>query len=274
MTRMIGYFANQTDRIRCALTVEESALQFGADRVDGWGVGSYQFGEVLLRKRPTDPREAVHLLDVVRDLRTGCTIAHVRTATVGSRSLDNTHPFRHRQWLFAHVGTLPDFAEHRRALVSEVPEHLARSLRGDTDSEVIFFLFLTALYRNGQLDDPDLDGASITAALGEAVDTVDRVCEGATLNLMVTHGRAMVALRRGAPMSYVRRFGVRDCAVCRKAPEITGREPRRVDHESLRYVVIAGDSTVSAPGWHEVPASPKGTFLSVDRHLDTLVTPR
>ncbi len=274
MTRMIGYFANQTDRIRCALTVEEPALHFGAERVDGWGVGSYQFGEVLLRKRPTDPREAVRLLDVVRDLRTGCTIAHVRTATVGPRSLDNTHPFRHRQWLFAHVGTLPGFAEQRRALVAEVPEHLARSLRGDTDSEVIFFLFLSALHRMGQIDDPEIDAAAITAALGEAVDAVDRVCQGATINLMVTQGRAMVALRRGAPMSYVRRHGVRDCAVCRKAPEIAGREPRRVDHESLRYVVIAGDAAVSSAGWHEVPESPRGTFLAVDRHLDALVTPR
>lgn len=275
MTRMIGYFANQTDRIRCALTVEEPSLQFGADRVDGWGIGSYQFGEVLLRKRPTDPREAVKLLDVIRDLRTGCTLAHVRTATVGPRSIDNTHPFRHHQWLFAHAGTLPRFAEVRRALLAEVPEHLTRTLRGDTDSEVLFALYLSALYRTGLLDDPDLDRSVIMACLGEAIDVVDRVCgPDAGLNLIVTHGRAMVALRRGAPMSYTRRHGIRDCAVCRKPPEISGREARRIDHETLRYVVIAGDAAVTAPGWHEVPESPRGTFLAVDRALDAQVTAR
>lgn len=275
MTRMIGYFANQTDRTRCALTVEDPSLAFGAERVDGWGVGSYQFGEVLLRKRPTDPREAVRLLDVIRDLRTGCLVAHVRTATVGARSLDNTHPFRHHQWLFAHTGTLPRFAELRRALLDEIPEHITRTLRGDTDSEVLFSLFLSSVYRTGLLDDPDLDRRVIMDSLSDAADVIDRVCgPEAGLNLVVTHGRAMVALRRGGPMSYVRRHGIRDCAVCRKAPEITGREPRRVDHETLRYVVIAGDAEVSAPGWHAVPESPRGTFLAVDRALDVQVTAR
>jgi glutamine amidotransferase len=275
MTRMIGYFANQTDRIQCALTNESDAINFGAERVDGWGVGSYQFGEVLMRKRPTDPREAVKLLDVVRDLRTGCMLAHVRTATVGARSLDNTHPFRHHQWLFAHAGTLPRFSEVRRALLDEIPEHLARSVRGDTDSEVLFYLFLSAVNRTGHLDDPDLDRAGVMAALGEAADVVDRVCgPDGGLNLLVTNGRTLVALRRGAPMSWARRNGLRDCPVCRKAPEITGREPRRVDHESLRYVVIAGDSAATASGWHEVPASPRGTFLAVDRALEAQVTAR
>lgn len=274
MTRMLGYFANQTDRLRCALTLDGPALAFGGGgRIDGWGLGSYQGGELLLRKRPSEQREAVQLADLARDLRTGCVVAHARVATVGSRSLDNTHPFRHRAWLFAHTGTLPRFAEARTALVEKVPEHLARGIRGDTDSEVLFHLFLAAVYRRGHLDDPDFDRAGITEALVEAVDVVDATCgPGASLNLVVTHGHAMVALQRGAPMSWLLRRGIRDCTACRKAPDSPGRDARRVDHESLRYVMLAGDAAVEAPGWQPVHDTPRGSVVAVDKHLDVRVT--
>lgn len=274
MTRMFGYFANQTDRLRCALALDGPALAFGpGGRIDGWGLGSYQGSELLLRKRPSEQREAVQLADLVRELRTSCVVAHARIATVGPRTLDNTHPFRHRAWLFAHTGTLPRFAEMRAALRAQVPEHLARGIRGDTDSEVLFHLFLGAVYRLGRLDDPDFDRAGITDALLEAVGMVDATCgPGATLNLVVTNGHAMVALQRGAPMSWMLRRGIRDCPVCRKAPETPGREARRVDHESLRYVMLAGDRAVEASGWQPVPDAPRGSVVAIDKHLDVRVT--
>ena len=269
MTRLLGYLANQSDRIRCALTLEEATLHFGAARADGWGVGSYQGSDVLLRRKPTEARDTVKLLDLVRDLRTTCAIAHVRTATVGARSLDNTHPFRYRHWLWAHNGTLPNFADARRKLTEEVPEHIARNVRGDTDSELAFHVFLAHVYRTGRLEDPDFDRASIAAALHETVQTIDRVCgPGAVLNVIVTNGQSMVALRRGSPMSWFKRQGVRDCAVCRKAPELTGREPRRVDHETFRYVLLASDEVIEAPGWRALPDSAHGACAAVDRNLD------
>jgi hypothetical protein len=78
----------------------------------------------------------------------------------------------------------------------------------------------------------------------------------------------MVALRRGNPMSWFKRQGVRDCAVCRKAPELTGREPRRVDHETVRDVLLASDDAIEAPGWRALPESPNGACAAVDRNLD------
>jgi glutamine amidotransferase len=34
-------------------------------------------------------------------------LAHLRRATVGRVALENTHPFCHGSWVFAHNGTLP-----------------------------------------------------------------------------------------------------------------------------------------------------------------------
>ena len=67
MARLFGYFSNQADRIRCALAVEGDVMALGNGvRVDGWGVGSYQGAEVLLRRKPTEHREGARDMERVQ----------------------------------------------------------------------------------------------------------------------------------------------------------------------------------------------------------------
>ncbi len=271
MTRLLGYFANQADRLPCALEAESAALSLDRPmRCDGWGVGTYQGGEPLLRRKPSDPREEIHLLDLVRGLRTSCAVVHVRSATVGPRSIDNTHPFRHRQWLFAHHGTLPDFATRRQDLLAGIPDFLIRSIRGDTDSEVLFYRFLAAVHETGRLDDPEFDRSAILTALRETVVGLDQTLgvASATLNLVVTNSHSMVALRRGAPMAWVRRHGLRDCPVCRRPSDTPGRPPRALHHDALRYVLVASPDAPSTPGWESVAEGPLGACVAIDRQLN------
>lgn len=268
MARLLGYLANQSDRIVCALTHERTAL--GADAPvmgDGWGVGSYQGAEPLLRKRPTDSREELQLLDMVKGLRASAALVHVRTATVGPRTIENTHPFRHRQWLFAHLGTLPDFATHRATLVARIPDLLSRSIAGQTDSEVIFHLFLAQIHAAGGLDNLELDRGRITEGLRQTLAILDETTGAAAMSLVVCTGTVMVALQRGIEVSFVRRNGIRDCAVCHKF------KGPRVDHESLRYVIAAsseGDALRESaqPGWSAVP---EASVVGVDKFLEAQV---
>jgi glutamine amidotransferase len=277
MARLIGYFANQADRIRCALAVESGVTVLPPDlRIDGWGVGSYQGGEVLLRRRPSELREGVDIAELVHDLRTSCAIVHVRTATVGTRSLENTHPFRFRQWLFAHTGSIPGFDVLRPTIATRLPDFLARNVRGETDSEMVFSLFLSFVHETGRLDDPELDRRTMAVALEQTVRFLDEASAKhgqpvASLNCVVTNNHAMVALRRGLPMSWVKRQGIRDCAVCRRQPEISGRDPKRVDHDAFKCVIIASVPGTALPGWSEVPEKERGTIVAVDRALDTQV---
>jgi glutamine amidotransferase len=278
MARLFGYFANQSDRIRCALSYEGDAVSANAaQRADGWGVGSYQTGEVLLRRKPSERRESIHVSELVQGLRTDCALVHLRSATIGARSLENTHPFRYRQWLFAHTGSIPGFAALRPAVLEQVPDFLARSVRGETDSEAFFHLVLGQIHRTGRLDDPELDRASITTAIRDAVVALDALSAGAgqpraTLNCLLTNSHVLLALRRGLPMTWVRRQGIRDCAVCRRQPDVSGREPRRIDHETLKYVLITSDHSETAPGWYDVPEEANGAVLGIDRNLDAHVS--
>jgi glutamine amidotransferase len=278
MARLFGYFANQADRIRCALAFEGAAMSLGAEgRLEGWGVGSYQGGEVLLRRRPIESREGVEFSELVRDLRTDAALVYVREGGRGPRTMGDSPPFRFRQWLFAPSGAVPGLEALRPAIVARLPDFLQRAMRSDSAGELLFSLFLAGVHETGRLDDGELDRRSIGAALQQMLVTLDAIAaEGghppASLACLATNHHAMVALSRGVPLAWVRRQGIRDCAACRKRPDVTGREPKRQDHEQLKYVLVAAGEGPSPSGFYALPESPRGAILALDNVLDAQVS--
>src|SRR5437870_2250647 len=106
MSRLLAYMANDPQRVACALHSGRGLLVDETPNVDGWGVGFYQGGEVLLQRRPKPSTGPIDFYEIARDLRTDALIGHVRKGTVGAAKNENTHPFRFRSWLFAHHGTV------------------------------------------------------------------------------------------------------------------------------------------------------------------------
>src|SRR5262249_20587517 len=151
------------------------------DVTPGWGVGFYQGGEILLKRRPIDDRPEIRISEMTKDVRADALIAHVRLATVGALRTENTHPIRYRQRLFARTGTVENFSTLRGRVAESLPQFLHRDVRGETDSELLFHLFLSFLHDAGQLDRPQVDGASAVSVLRSCVALVDRLCaeEGA-----------------------------------------------------------------------------------------------
>ena len=127
MARLIGLIGNRADLAARVLASESEALQVssahfsgkGTSSSLGWGIGFYQGGEVLMRRRPIDDHATVDVAKVAGDVRADVLVGHVRNATVGSLRTENTHPFRYRQWLFAQTGTLPSFEAIRDRLLGE-----------------------------------------------------------------------------------------------------------------------------------------------------------
>ena len=155
MARMFGFIGNRADLGARVLALHADVLKVPVSPGGpmGWGMGFYQAGEVLLRRRPIDEREVIDLTPVVEGMRTDVLIGHVRRPTVGSLRTENTHPFRYRQWLFAQTGTIGGFAALRERLLESQPEFLRRNVRGDTDSELFFYLFLSFIHDAGHLAD-------------------------------------------------------------------------------------------------------------------------
>src|ERR1700716_4225613 len=114
MARLFGLIGNRADLAGRVLDVEREALKVPTGLVPAgalsWGIGFYQGGEVLIRRRPNDERNALDLAALAKDLRSDLMIGHVRAATVGSIRTENTHPFRYREWLFAHTGSVASYS--------------------------------------------------------------------------------------------------------------------------------------------------------------------
>jgi glutamine amidotransferase len=217
MARLVGFIGNRPDLGARVIELEGRALNVQRRQgvTPGWGVGFYQAGEILLKRRPIDDRPEISLVDLTRDLRADTLVAHVRLATVGAPRTENTHPFRYRQWLFANTGTVESFDKLRGRLAEQLPQFLHRDVRGETDSELVFHLFLSFLHDAGQLDRPAVDPPAARQALRSAIALLDGLCaeEGApptALNLLVANAEYLVAVHAGTPMGYRVFAGQRD----------------------------------------------------------------
>lgn len=139
-----------------------------------------------------------NLRRLAHHVRSPLFFAHVRAASVGMEvSETNCHPFQYGRYLWMHNGEVASFARIKRRLRHSLPDRLYEAVRGSTDSEHAFAVFLERL---GDTDTPRAP-RDLARAL---VETVARLEEwtaeaGADApsyyNLVVTDGSSMVAVR-------------------------------------------------------------------------------
>jgi predicted glutamine amidotransferase len=268
MARLFGFVGNRADLGARVLELEGKALEVVAKGATlGWGLGFYQAGEVLLRRRPIDERAEIDVASLAKDLRADVLIGHVRAATVGNLRTENTHPFRYRQWLFAHTGTVDGYRSMRERLIESLPEFLRRNVRGDTDSELLFHLFLSFLHDAGHLASGAVDPQATRAALRSTLSLIDRLraAEGETvgeMNLLVTDGEHMVGAHRRATMAYRVVKGRADLE--RLLGDDALRRARIPDMASCRFCLVASDFDVEPRGWTEVALHAMVTITRTD----------
>ena len=200
---------------RCEpLCSAHNALRFQSHRhPHGWGIGWYVGDRVVVRRGLLPAHADEAFLEAARSARSRIVVAHVRDASVGPVAPENTHPFSHGRWLFAHNGTVARWrrsARLRAALEAEIDPALRARLRGETDSERCFLLFLSRLRARAPLDGASL--AEVRRALAETTALVARLADRpatspSSLNFLVSDGRLLAACRRGRDLQLATRLG-------------------------------------------------------------------
>lgn len=269
MARLVGYMANRHDRLGAALHQERSVVAPPpALGPTGWGLGFYQGGEVLHKKRPQmDGNNGFDWETVTRDVRTDCAVLHLRQPTVGDFRSQNTHPFRMRSWLFAHTGTISRFEAIEERLRGSLPDFVNRNIRGKTDSEVLFHVILSFLHDSGHLDNLDVGPDELFSAVRSAVALVDRLtaevkAPESTMNLVITNGRLMLGLCRGARLAYVERRGLFDPPA--------DLPPDRGSPGVFRYVMMTSDlEGIELPADHVELEQGQAVLVDRDLHVQT-----
>ena len=277
MARLVGFIGNRPDLGARVIELEGSALSVRSRPgiTPGWGVGFYQGGEILLKRRPIDDRPQISLVDLTRNVKADILLAHVRAATVGSTRTENTHPFRYRQWLFAHTGTVEAFSTLRGRLSESLPQFLQRDVQGDTDSELLFHLFLSFLHDAGRLDRPSVEPADARAALRSSISLVDRLCaeegsSGSAMNILVSCAEYLLAVHGGTKMAYRMIQGRTDLE--RMFGDAGLGRMRILDLAACRFTIVGSDfdDDQIPVGW--TPVAPRA-IVTITRTDEPFIEP-
>lgn len=254
MARIFAFIGNRPDLGAQLLVAQPEIIRVPrGDQPLGWGVGFFQSGETLLRRRPTDDREVVDLAETVAATRTTALIGHVRTPTTGELRTENTQPFRYGGWLFGSSGTLPGFEQLRPRLLEALPPFLQQNVRGETDSELIFCTFLSFLHDAGVLRENGVTPAQIRAALRSTGALIDRFaaeqglpqCDG---DIFVSNGEYLVVAHRSGPL------GMRLFRGRLDVESILGTEQSNVPAvESSRFTFLVSGMDELPMGWERLP---------------------
>lgn len=205
MCRLFGQHAHAGYDATAPLCSAENALRFQSHKhPHGWGIGWYDRGSPCVRRGILPAHSDEAFAAAGSEICAPLVVAHVREASVGPVLPENTHPFVYDRWLFAHNGTVARFRdapEVRAEIEREIDPDLRLRMKGDTDSERCFYLFLSRLRARAGLEAPAL--AAVRRALGETVGAVLRIADAvptpkpSSLTFLVSDGRLLAACRHG-----------------------------------------------------------------------------
>ena len=264
MCRIFAFRSRVSLQVQRSLVKAENALQVQSRaHPHGWGIAFYLTGE----QEPKEVKSVASAFDddrfakVSQFLTSHAVLAHVRKATIGDLSLKNTHPFLWRGWSFCHNGTIFGFDQIKDQVYERIAPRFLPLVQGETDSEALFYLVLTALLSLGYNVDEGggrfPEGA--TEALSELLtwlrDLSDQTKADereAMLNFVLTDGHVLMATRWNGNLHFsTQKVRCADFEVCPVAQKVCFG-PRRIGIRHT-HILIASDPTSPDDIWEEIP---------------------
>ena len=157
MCRLAAYFGKTPIIMADVLGKPEHSLieQSRAARSGRFGINADGFGMSWYNLdasdepgifRSTQPAwNDSNLLHIANVIKSNCFLGHIRASTVGDVNQNNCHPFSYQQYSFVHNGTIRNFNNIKRALINRLDDELFLEIKGNTDSECLFFLIMQYL---------------------------------------------------------------------------------------------------------------------------------
>ena len=265
MCRLFGFRSVIQSQVHRSLVDADNAIAVqSAKHPDGWGVAYYIDDAPHVTRSASGAVDDAIFRRVSGVVSSETVVAHIRKATQGHNNVLNSHPFQYGRWVFAHNGDIPNFAACRDKLDSAIAPRLRRFILGDTDSERIFFLFLTELSKYGPLANK-LGVDEVMKALGETVEAVRLLCDDpeaghrALLTLLVTNGTVMAAHQGGKELYYsTYKTRCADRAVC---PSLTDACEAVTQTGFVNHLIISSEPLQGENVWLEMA---EGDMVGVD----------
>jgi len=184
MCRLFGLSSGPT-RVRVTFWLLDApdSLEAQSHRnVDGSGIGFFDSADApMVDKQPEPAFSDEEFIHEAREAESSAFVAHVRWATAGGRSVQNTHPFTMNGRIMAHNGGFGELPRLEEQLGS-----YASLVLGDTDSERYFALIT---------QQTDAHGGDVGAGIAAAASWIAANLPVSSLNAIVTAPGELWALR-------------------------------------------------------------------------------
>ena len=241
------------------LEAPDSLAEQSRREPDGTGLGTYDpDGHPIVSKQPLAAYEDQQFAQEAREVSSRTFVAHVRYASTGAVSPENTHPFEQRGRLFAHNGVIENIARLEQELGDA-----ATLVQGETDSERYFALITREIERDGDVS------AAIARAAGWIADNLPVFA----LNLILITDSDLWALRYpDVHELYVLERDAGGPAGGRHLEHASARGSVRVrsgDLANKPAVVVASERMDEDPGWRPLQS---GELVHVDPDLRVTIT--
>ena len=180
MCQLLGMNANTPTDVMFSFTGLATRAE---EHKDGFGIAFFE-GPGLRHFVDHHSARVSPLAELVKHypIKSDNVIAHIRKATQGSVSLENTHPFQRelwgRYWVFAHNGNLVDFNPRLHAAFKPV---------GATDSERAFCWLMQEMAK-AHCDVPSVEELSHTLR-----ELMPQLARHGTFNMLLSNGQALWA---------------------------------------------------------------------------------
>lgn len=213
MCRIFGFRSVIPSKVHTSLLVAENSLSTqSAKHPDGWGVAYYVLNSPHLIRSTSKAIEDQLFKKVSGLVSSETVVAHLRKATEGELNILNTHPFQHGKWVFVHNGHIPNFSEIKKKLQQKIPDGMKRFILGSTDSETLFYFFLSYMSKVLKLE-ASIPAISVIECLKLAMkDLSEIIGSHATidsddfkqpyLTFLLTNGETMVAYQGGKNLNF------------------------------------------------------------------------
>jgi glutamine amidotransferase len=164
------------------LDAPTSLLQLSDTQPDGVGLGTFDGdGAPSVYRKPVAASRSQTFIADAHEVSSRTFLAHIRHATAGEPTIENTHPFEQHGRLFAHNGVLGNLPALRERLGGH-----ADLLRGTTDSELYFTLMTKRI---------EEQGGDVIAGITQAAREIAAEIPLYSLNMLLTTATDVWALR-------------------------------------------------------------------------------
>ena len=237
---------------------------------DGFGIAWYNHGiheepGLFVSVRPAWNDQNLKYL--AKKIESNCFFAHVRAASVGWVSEANCHPFHWNNMAFMHNGNLGGFKVLKRYIRGLLEDELYEWIKGQTDSEHLFALFLH-FWKQEKREGTTAEMAEVLEeTIKYIVDLAkyNGISDFSFINTVLTDGKRLIATRytndkpTNASTLYYSEGNKYECDgdVCRMHTTD--------DHRDKAVLIVSEKLTTEEKDWNPIPVN---SIMTVDTNLD------